>query len=46
MIKYIDRNEMLHRLLVRKVTDYDYDPKNIKNDTDVQGVALGKTSLC
>ncbi len=46
LIKDIDRNEMLHRLLVGKVTNYDYDPENVKNETDVQGAALGKTSLC
>ena len=37
---------MLCRLLVGKVTNYDYDPENDKIDTNVPGVALGKTSLC
>ena len=46
LIKCIYRDEMLRRLLVGKVTNYDYDPENVKNDTDVQGVALGKTNLC
>ena len=45
-VKYIAINVMLHRLLVGKVMNFDYDPENVKNDTEVQGVALGKTNLC
>ncbi len=46
LVKYIDRNVMLLRLLVGKLTCYDSGPENVKNDPLVQGVALGKTNLC
>ena len=42
--KAVNDSVMLCRLLVGKVVNYD--SENVKNDTDVQGVALGKTNLC